>query len=174
MDFMPNAGHDLAVPYTVPLSYYYAVLREDSHIRIGYPIHHFRGREPDGSRSRRGGSRSAADATDFNSVHVKNYVSCDQGLTKTVETLHLKAYRRYPLGVAKRLKRSSTREIRTGSAHPRSTVTAGNTSGRSRIMSGSAEPRRPAPARQVLEPLTTAEDLAAYLHEPASPRHRST
>ena len=28
-----------------------------------------------GSRSRRGGSRSAADATDFNSVHVKNYLS---------------------------------------------------------------------------------------------------
>ncbi len=45
-----------------------------------------------GSQSRHGGSRSAADATDFNSVHVKNYVSCDQGLTKTVETLHLKAY----------------------------------------------------------------------------------
>ena len=28
------------------MSYYYAVLRQDSHIRIGYPIHHFRGREP--------------------------------------------------------------------------------------------------------------------------------
>jgi len=31
-------------------------------------------------------------------------------LTKTVETLHLKAY---PLGVGKRLKTSSAREIRT-------------------------------------------------------------
>ncbi len=32
-------------------------------------------------------------------------------------------------------------------------------------MSGSAEPRRPGPARRVLEPLTTVEDLAAYLHK---------
>lgn len=35
-------------------------------------------------------------------------------------------------------------------------------------MSGSAEPRRPAPARQVLEPLMTVEDLAAYLHKPVN------
>ena len=49
-------------------------------------------------------------------------------------------------------------------------------------MSGSAEPRRPAPARQVLEPLMTVEDLAAYLHKPvntiykmrAEGRHGST
>lgn len=32
-------------------------------------------------------------------------------------------------------------------------------------MSGSAEPRRPAPVRQVLEPLMTVEDLAAYLQK---------
>ncbi len=35
-------------------------------------------------------------------------------------------------------------------------------------MSGSAEPRRPAPARQVLEPLMTVEELAAYLHKPVN------
>ena len=35
-------------------------------------------------------------------------------------------------------------------------------------MSGSAEPRRPAPARQVLEPLMTVEDLAAGLHKPVN------
>lgn len=35
-------------------------------------------------------------------------------------------------------------------------------------MSGSAEPRRPAPARQVLQPLMTVEDLAAYLHKPVN------
>ena len=35
-------------------------------------------------------------------------------------------------------------------------------------MSGCAEPRRPAPARQVLEPLMTVEDLAAYLHKPVN------
>ena len=35
-------------------------------------------------------------------------------------------------------------------------------------MSGSAEPRRPAPACQVLEPLMTVEDLAAYLHKPVN------
>ena len=35
-------------------------------------------------------------------------------------------------------------------------------------MSGSAEPRRPASARQVLEPLMTVEDLAAYLHKPVN------
>jgi len=35
-------------------------------------------------------------------------------------------------------------------------------------MGGSAEPRRPAPARQVLEPLMTVEDLAVYLHKPVN------
>ena len=35
-------------------------------------------------------------------------------------------------------------------------------------MSGGAEPRRPAPARQVLGPLMTVEDLAADLHKPVN------
>ena len=35
-------------------------------------------------------------------------------------------------------------------------------------MSGSAGPRRPAPARQVLEPLMAVEDLAADLHKPVN------
>ncbi len=39
-------------------------------------------------------------------------------------------------------------------------------------MSGSAEPRRPAPARQVLQPLMTAEDLAAYLDKPVNTIYR--
>jgi hypothetical protein len=30
----------------------HAVLRQSSHIRIGYPIHHFRGREPQGRSAR--------------------------------------------------------------------------------------------------------------------------
>jgi hypothetical protein len=66
-----------------------------------------------GSRSRRGGSRSAADATDFNSVHVKNYVSRDQGLTKTVETLHLKAY-----GDIRSALASGSRDRRQGRSAP--------------------------------------------------------
>ncbi len=39
-------------------------------------------------------------------------------------------------------------------------------------MSGSAEPRRPAPARQVLELLMTIEDLAAYLDKPVNTIYR--
>ena len=66
-----------------------------------------------GSRSRRGGSRSAAGATDFNSVHVKNYVSCDQGLTKTVEMLHLKAY-----GDIRSALASGSRDRRQGRSAP--------------------------------------------------------
>jgi hypothetical protein len=66
-----------------------------------------------GSRSRRGGSRSAAGATDFNSVHVKNYVSCHQGLTNTVETLHLKAY-----GDIRSALASGSRDRRQGRSAP--------------------------------------------------------
>jgi hypothetical protein len=34
----------------------------------------------------------ASGATNYNSVHVKNYTSCQQGLDKTVATLKLKPY----------------------------------------------------------------------------------
>ena len=61
----------------------------------------------------RGGSRSAVGATGFNSVHVKNYVSCDQGLTKTVETLHLKAY-----GDIRSALASGSRDRRQGRSAP--------------------------------------------------------